>query len=39
MNHFRLVETLTTRDFLAFRDKLLPASGFQSAQFREMASR
>jgi tryptophan 2,3-dioxygenase len=33
-HHFRLVETLTTRDFLDFRDKLLPASGFESAQLR-----
>jgi tryptophan 2,3-dioxygenase len=35
-DHFRLMETLTTRDFLDFRDKLLPASGFQSAQMREI---
>jgi tryptophan 2,3-dioxygenase len=35
-NHWRLMETLTTRDFLDFRDKLLPASGFQSGQFREV---
>lgn len=35
-NHFRLVETLTTRDFLDFRDKITPASGFESAQMREM---
>lgn len=35
-NHFRLIETLTTRDFLDFRDKLLPASGFESAQLREV---
>jgi tryptophan 2,3-dioxygenase len=35
-NHWRLMETLTTRDFLDFRDKLLPASGFQSGQFREL---
>lgn len=34
--HWRLMETLTTRDFLDFRDKLLPASGFQSGQFREL---
>src|SRR5690606_24039332 len=30
--HFAVMETLTTRDYLAFRDKLSPASGFQSAQ-------
>jgi tryptophan 2,3-dioxygenase len=35
-NHFPLMETLTTRDYLAFRDKLYPASGFQSAQMREI---
>jgi tryptophan 2,3-dioxygenase len=34
--HFALMETMTTRDYLAFRDKLSPASGFQSAQMREM---
>jgi tryptophan 2,3-dioxygenase len=34
--HFELMETLTTRDYLAFRDKLYPASGFQSAQLREI---
>jgi tryptophan 2,3-dioxygenase len=35
-DHFELMETLTTRDYLAFRDKLSPASGFQSAQLREV---
>lgn len=35
-SHFALMETLTTRDYLAFRDKLYPASGFQSAQLREI---
>lgn len=35
-SHFELVETLTTRDYLAFRDKLTPASGFQSAGLREI---
>jgi tryptophan 2,3-dioxygenase len=34
--HFALMETMTTRDYLAFRDKLTPASGFQSGQLREM---
>lgn len=34
--HFRVMETLTTRDFLEFRDRLIPASGFQSAQLREI---
>jgi len=35
-SHFALMETLTTRDYLGFRDKLSPASGFQSAQMREL---
>lgn len=35
-HHFQLMETMTTRDYLAFRDKLSPASGFQSAQMREI---
>jgi tryptophan 2,3-dioxygenase len=35
-DHFRVVETLTTRDYLAFRDQLVGASGFQSAQLREI---
>ncbi len=34
--HFALMETMTTRDYLAFRDKLSGASGFQSAQLREI---
>jgi tryptophan 2,3-dioxygenase len=38
-HHFRLVETLTTRDFLDFRDKLTPASGFESAQLRALEVR
>ena len=36
VDHFRVVETLTTRDYLEFRDQLIPASGFQSAQVREV---
>ncbi|MCS6797149.1 MAG: tryptophan 2,3-dioxygenase family protein [Myxococcota bacterium] len=35
-DQFALMETMTTRDYLAFRDKLSPASGFQSAQMREI---
>ena len=35
-NHFELMETMTTRDYLGFRDKLSPASGFQSSQLREI---
>jgi tryptophan 2,3-dioxygenase len=34
--HWELMETMPTREFLAFRTKLLPASGFQSAQLREI---
>lgn len=34
--HFRVMETMTTRDYLEFRDRLIPASGFQSAQLREI---
>ena len=33
--HFTILETLPTTHFLTFRDQLLPASGFQSVQFRE----
>ncbi|WP_437334546.1 tryptophan 2,3-dioxygenase family protein [Sorangium sp. So ce394] len=36
IQHFRVMETLTTRDYLDFRDRLIPASGFQSAQLREI---
>jgi tryptophan 2,3-dioxygenase len=35
-NHWKVVETLTPRDYLAFRDQLIGASGFQSAQLREI---
>jgi tryptophan 2,3-dioxygenase len=35
-DHFALMETMTTRDYLDFRDKLSAASGFQSAQMREI---
>jgi tryptophan 2,3-dioxygenase len=34
--HFRVIETMSPRDFLDFRDKLTPASGFESAQMRTM---
>ena len=33
---FEVMETLTPQDFLGFRDKLAPASGFQSHQMREL---
>lgn len=35
-DHFEVMETLTTREYLSFRDKLTGASGFQSAQMRQM---
>ena len=35
-SQFRLMETMRTQDYLQFRDKLNPASGFQSAQMREI---
>jgi tryptophan 2,3-dioxygenase len=31
-----VLETMTPQDFLVFREKLAPASGFQSTQFREL---
>jgi tryptophan 2,3-dioxygenase len=31
-----VIETMTPTDFLKFRDRLRPASGFQSGQFREL---
>lgn len=36
VEQFRLMETLTPQDFLAFRSKLGTASGFQSLQMREI---
>lgn len=33
---FEVMETLTTREYLGFRKKLMPASGFQSAQMRKI---
>jgi tryptophan 2,3-dioxygenase len=35
-HHWEVMETLTPRDFLEFRAKLIPASGFQSAQMRQL---
>jgi len=35
-SHLELVETISTRDYLLFRDKLFPANGGQSVQFREV---
>src|SRR5690606_19128262 len=34
-----VLETITPLDFLDFRDDLIPASGFQSVQFREIELR
>lgn len=36
INQVAVLETMTPMDFLAFRDHLRPASGFQSHQFREI---
>lgn len=36
VHHWEVMETMTTREFLAFREKLIPASGFQSAQLRQI---
>jgi tryptophan 2,3-dioxygenase len=35
-HHWEVMETLSTREYLAFRDKLMGASGFQSAQLRQI---
>ncbi len=34
--HWEVVETLPPREYLKFRSKLMPASGFQSAQLRQI---
>ncbi len=36
VQQIHILETMTPRDFLSFRSALKPASGFQSAQFREV---
>ena len=36
VSSFEVMETLTPQDFLTFRDKLTPSSGFQSFQMREL---
>jgi tryptophan 2,3-dioxygenase len=36
IEHIEVLETMTPQDFLEFRSLLTPASGFQSAQFREV---
>jgi tryptophan 2,3-dioxygenase len=36
VDQFKVMETLTPQGFLDFRDKLVPSSGFQSFQMREI---
>lgn len=36
IEHIEVLQTMTPQDFLEFRTLLAPASGFQSAQFREV---
>jgi tryptophan 2,3-dioxygenase len=36
LEHIEVLETMSPQDFLEFRSLLTPASGFQSAQFREI---
>ena len=36
VNQIDILETMTPQDFLQFRQRLAPASGFQSVQFREL---
>jgi tryptophan 2,3-dioxygenase len=36
IEHIAVLQTMSPQDFLAFRALLSPASGFQSAQFREL---
>ncbi|MBN20704.1 MAG: tryptophan 2,3-dioxygenase [Bdellovibrionaceae bacterium] len=39
IQQIKVLETMTPLDFLEFRDLISPASGFQSAQFREIENR
>jgi len=39
IDQVHVMETLTPLDFLEFRDLLIPASGFQSLQFRQLETR
>jgi tryptophan 2,3-dioxygenase len=39
VDQLRVLETMTPLDFLEFRDLLVPASGFQSVQFRLIENR
>ncbi|MGK0367529.1 MAG: tryptophan 2,3-dioxygenase, partial [Thermoproteota archaeon] len=36
VDQIKIIETMTPMDFMDFRDFLLPASGFQSVQFRQI---
>jgi tryptophan 2,3-dioxygenase len=36
VQQIHILETMSSIDFLEFRDRLMPASGFQSTQFREV---
>jgi tryptophan 2,3-dioxygenase len=36
VEQINVLETMTPNDFLTFRDRLMPASGFQSGQFRAL---
>lgn len=39
IDQVRIMETMTPLDFLEFRDLLIPASGFQSFQFRSLEAK
>jgi len=39
IDQIHVLETMTPMDFLDFRDFLIPASGFQSVQFREIENK
>lgn len=39
LDQIPILETMTPMDFLEFRDLLIPASGFQSVQFKEIETR
>jgi tryptophan 2,3-dioxygenase len=39
LDQIHIMETMTPLDFLDFRDLLIPASGFQSAQFRTLEAK
>lgn len=39
VDQVRIMETMTPLDFLEFRDMLIPASGFQSLQFRTLETK